>query len=95
MKQEKILHLYNGQAVSPFESVENVPSIDKTASVLVGRGEYDADVAKYIPGTLELAFQEWLHDIKKVEQVAHLSYKDKETINFQLLLDQKSLHKFK
>ena len=78
-----------------------MPSIDKTASDfdtarekvkklkrLVDRGEYDDDVARYIPGTLELAFQGMLDDIKTVEQVAHPSYKDKETFDFQLLLDK-------
>ena len=90
-----------GKTVSPFESVGNVPSIDKTASDfdtarkkvkqlkrLVDRGEYDADIARYIPGTLELAFQGMLDDIKTVEQVAHPSYKDKEAFDFQLLLDK-------
>ena len=84
-----------------FESVENVPSVDKTASDfdtarekvkklkrLVDRGEYDADVARYIPGMLELAFQGMLDDIELVEQVVHPSYKDKETFDFQLLFDK-------
>ena len=37
---------------------------------------------------LELAFQGMLDNIKTVEQVAHPSYKDKETIDFQLMLDK-------
>ena len=55
---------------------------------MVDHGEYDADVARCILGTLELAFQGMLDDIKVVEQVAHPSYKDKETFDFQLLLDK-------
>ena len=54
-------------------------------------GEYDADLARYIPGTLEIAFQGILDDIKTMEQVAHPSYKDLETFDFNLTLD-KNLH---
>ena len=84
-----------------FESVGNVRSIEKTASDfhiarekikklkrLVDSGEYDADVARYTPGTLELAFQGMLDVTKTTEQVGHPSYKDKETFDFQLLLDK-------
>ena len=78
-----------------------MPSIDKTASDfdnadtkvkklkrLAATGEYDADAARYIFGTLELAYQGMLDDIKTIEQPAHPSYKDLETFNFQLLLDK-------
>ena len=57
-----------GKTVPVFDSIGHVPSIDKTASDfdsakqkvsklkrLVDRGEYDSDVARYVPGTLELA----------------------------------------
>ena len=90
-----------GKNVSAFESVGHVPSIDKTDSDfekadtkvkklkrLVDTGEYDANIARYIPGTLELAYQGMLDDIKTTEQVAHPSYKDLETFDFQLLLDK-------
>ena len=43
---------------------------------LVRTGEYDADLARYIPGTLELAFQGMLDDIKTTEQIAHPSFKN-------------------
>ena len=101
MQREIGTNINLGKTVSPFESVGNVLSIDKTVpnfdtacqkvknlKRLVGRGEYDADVVRYIPGTLELAFQGILDDIKTVEQVAYPSYKDKETFDFQLLLDK-------
>ena len=52
-------------------------------------GEYDADIALYIPGTLDLVFQSMIDKISTIEQPAHLSYKDKETLDFQLLLDKK------
>ena len=90
-----------GKNVSAFESVGHVPSIDKTApdfekadtkvkklKRLIDTGEYDANIARYIPGTLELAYQGMLDDIKTIEQVAHPSYKDLETFDFQLLLDK-------
>ena len=67
-----------GKNVSAFESVGHVPSIDKIASDfekaytkvielkrLVYTGEYDANIARYIPGTLELAYQGMLDDIKE------------------------------
>ena len=55
---------------------------------LVDTGEYDANIAQYIPGTIELAYQGMLDDMKTREQLAHLSYKDLETFDFQLLLDK-------
>ena len=52
------------------------------------RAEYDAELARYIPGILELVYQGMLDDIKTVEQVAHQSYQGLETLDFQLLLDK-------
>ena len=90
-----------GKNVSAFESVGHVPSIDQTASDiekpdtkvkklkrLIDTGEYDFSIARYIPGTLELAYQRMLDDIKTIEQVAYPSYKYLETFDFQLLLDK-------
>ena len=90
-----------GKNTSAFESIGHVPSIDKTGSYfdkadtkvkklkrLIDTGEYDANTARYIPGTLELVYQGMLDDIKTIEQVAHPSYKDLETFDFQLLLDK-------
>ena len=90
-----------------------MPAIDKDASDfdkantkvsklkrLVRIGEYNADLARYIPGTLELAFQGMLDDIKTMEQVAHPSYKDLETFDFNLIfhknlyMNLNSLHFF-
>ena len=90
-----------GKNVSAFDSIGRVPAIDKNASDfdtankkvsklkrLVLTGEYDADLARYIPGTLDLAIQGMLDDIKMMEQVAHPSYKDLETFDFNLILDK-------
>ena len=51
-------------------------------------GKYDADLAKYIPGLLDLAIQRMLDDIDTREKVAHPSYKDKEQLDFQILLTE-------
>ena len=55
---------------------------------LVLTSEYDADLARYIPGNLELAFQGMLDDIKTIEQIAHPSCKDLETFDFNLIVDK-------
>ena len=51
-------------------------------------GKYDADLAKYIPGLLDLAIQGMLDDIDTREKVAYPSYKDKEQLDFQVLLNE-------
>ena len=53
---------------------------------LINLGKYDADLAKYIPGLTDLAIQGMLDDIDTREKVAHPSYKEKEQLNFQILL---------
>ena len=101
MQREIGIKVDIGKNVSALERVGHVPSIDKTASDfekadtkvkklkrLIDTSEYDANIAQYIPGTLELAYQGMLDDIKTIEQVAHPSYKDLETFDFQLLLDK-------
>ena len=55
---------------------------------LINMGKYDADLAKYIPGLLDLAIQGMLDDIDTREKVAHPSYKDKEQLDFQILLTE-------
>ena len=89
------------QTANPIESVGGSSAIDRTAldfdnaslkvkkiKKLINTGEYDADVARYIPGTLDLAFQGMICKISTIEQPAHLSYKDKEMLDFQLLHDK-------
>ena len=53
---------------------------------LINMGKYDADLAKYITGLMDLAIQGMLDDIDTREKVAHPSYKDKEQLDFQILL---------
>ena len=45
-----------------------------------------ADVAHYVPGTLDSIFQGMIKKISTTEQPAHLSYKDKENLGFEVIL---------
>ena len=53
---------------------------------LIQEGEYDANFAKYILGTLELVYQGMLEDIDTKEQPAHIPYKDMENLDSQIVL---------
>ena len=55
---------------------------------LIETGRYDKDLAKYIPGLLELAFQGMLEDIDTKEKTVHSIYKDMEQLDFQILLTE-------
>ena len=85
--------------LNPIDDAWRSSAIDRTTSNyndakekvqkirdLINMGKYDADLAKYIPGLLNLAIQSMLDDIDTREKVAHLSYKDKEQLDFQIIL---------
>ena len=55
---------------------------------LINIGKYDAGLAKYISGLMDLGMQGMLDDIDTREEVAHPSYKDKEQLDFQILLTE-------
>ena len=87
------------KTVSPFDSIGSSSAIDRTVSnflnaskkvqkikKLIKTGEYGADIAKYIPGMRELVYQGMLEDIDTREQPAHISYKDMENLEFEILL---------
>ena len=87
------------KTVSPFESIGRSSSIDRTAvnftnatekiqkiKRLIDTREDDADLAKYISGMLNLIFQGMIENINTKEQVAHISYKDMENLEFQIVL---------
>ena len=65
---------------------------------LINTGEYDTDLAKYSPGILDLIFQGMIENTDKKEQVAHISCKDMENLEFQIMLtnnyytNSKSMH---
>ena len=54
--------------------------------MLIKTREYDTDVACYIPGTIDLVFQGIVQKVSMTVQPAHPSYKDKETLDFELTL---------
>ena len=91
--------------------MEKSTAIEKTASDfdnanlkvkkirgLIECGIYDADIARYIPGMLDLIFQGIIEKIMATEQPVDSSYKDEEVLDFELILDNnfytnlKSLH---
>ena len=93
--------IFLGTTASPFDDVGNSSAIDRTASnytdanvkvkiirELISTGKYDADIAKYIPGILEMKFQGMLEDIDTREKVVHSSYKEMEDLYFQILLTE-------
>ena len=88
-----------GKTVCLFDTTGQSSYVDRTASNfistsekvqklkrLINTGEYNADIAKYIPGMLELTFQGMIENIDSKEQVAHISYKDMGTLEFQIML---------
>ena len=88
-----------GKTVSPFDSIISSSTIDRTAwnflntsekvqkiKNLIKTWEYDADIAKYIPRTLDLIYQGMIKDNDTKQKPAHISYKDMENLEFQVLL---------
>ena len=88
-----------GNTVSPLDGTGQSSSIDRTASNflnvsekvykikrLINTGEYDADLAKYISGMIELVYQGMIENIDTKEQVARIFYKDLGTLEFQIML---------
>ena len=47
---------------------------------------YDADIAKCILGILEFIYQGMTEDIDTKEKAAHISYKEIEQLDFQIML---------
>ena len=73
--------IFLGATVSPFDDVGNSFAINRTVSKekvkkireLISTGKYDVDIARYIPGILEMKVQGTLEDIDTREKVAHSS----------------------
>ena len=90
-----------GDTLNPIDDARWSTAIDRTTSNyndakekvqkirdLINMRKYDADLAKYIPGVTDLVIQRMLDDIDTREKVAHPSYKDKEQLDFQILLTE-------
>ena len=85
--------------VLSYESIGASTAIDRTApnylhvgekvqkiKKLISTGTDNADIAKFIPETLELVFQGMLEEKNTKEQSAHISYKDMESLDCQIML---------
>ena len=91
--------IHHGKTVSPFESIGDSKPIDRTVSGflhadqkvekikrLVNKGEYDKDVARYIPRVLNLMYQGILKNVKTRDKTAESPCKDMQNLEFHLLL---------
>ena len=90
-----------GKIVTPFDSIGKSKAINRTASNvdnangklqktkrLINKGEYYKDVSRYIPGTFDLMLQGMTENMTTKEQVADMSYRDMESLEFQTFLTQ-------
>ena len=90
MQREISDKVFLGDTVSPLDDIGRSSAIERTASnyndakekvkkirELISTGQYDEDIAKYIPNLLELKFQGMLEDIDTREQ-----------LDFQILLTE-------
>ena len=106
MQKDIVDDVHIGESVTPFQSTSKSTMVDKTASDfdnanlkvkkvgrLIEHKIYDVDIARYIPSTLDLVFHGMKEKIKTIEQIAHTTYKDKETLESDTV--QKLLHKSK
>ena len=91
MQREISNRVFLGETLNPYEDVRRSTAIGRTVSNyndakekvqkirdLIGTRKYDANLAKYIPGMLELVFQGMLEDIDTKEKTAHPSCKNME-----------------
>ena len=88
-----------GATDSPFHCIGESSAIYRTASSyedsrekvkqitqLISKGMNDADIARYIPGTLDLAYQGMIENIDTKKKTTHISYKGMEQLDFQIML---------
>ena len=99
MQREISNKVFLGNTVSPYDNAGQSSAIARTASnhndtkekvkkirELISLERHDEDIAKYIPGILELEFEGMLKNMDTGEKVAHPSYTDMEQLHFQILL---------
>ena len=53
---------------------------------MISTETYRANIARYIPGIFDLIYQGKIEDIETKEKTAHISYKDMEWLDFQIML---------
>ena len=101
MQREISDRIFLGETLNPYDDARRSTAIDRTASNyndakekvqkirdLIGTDKYDKNLAKYMPGLLELAFQGMTEDVDTKEKSAHPSCKDMEQLDFQILLTE-------
>ena len=100
-----------GSSVTHFRSVKKSSAVHKTVSDfdnanlkakkirrLLEWCIYHANIACYIPGTLDLVFQGMIEEMMTIEQPADAAHSNKEMLEFELIIDNnyytnvKSLH---
>ena len=83
-----------GDSVTPFQIIGKSPALDKTPSDfdnpnlkmkkirgLIQQGIYDTNIARYLPGTLNLVCQGMIEKIMTIEQPEDRAYSDKEVLD--------------
>ena len=85
MQREIGNEVHIGATVTPFSSIGKSSAIDRTAWNYEDSGE-KAGIASYIPRNLDLVYQEMIEVIDIKEKTAHISYKDMEQLDFQIML---------
>ena len=93
--------IFLGEILNLIDDAQASTVIDRTASNyndakekvqkirdLLGTRKYDENLAKCIPGLLELAFHGMIENIDTKEKAAHSFYKDMEQLDFQILLTE-------
>ena len=99
MQREIGNEVHIGATATAFSSIGKSSAIDRTASNYEDPGEkvekirqlistrtYDADIASYIPRNLDFVYQEMIEVIDIKEKTVHISYKDMEQLDFQIML---------
>ena len=95
-----------GKTVSPYDSIGASSTIVRTGSnytdagdevrkirKLIETGTYDNDIARHIPGTLDLVFQGMLEDIDKKRTTRALFIQGHGEPRFSNSADRQLLHK--
>ena len=73
--------------IKQLRGFDNANFKAKNIRRLIKHGIYDTNIVQYIPGTLDVVFQGIINKIMAIEQPADPSYKDKQVLDFELILD--------
>ena len=107
MQREISNNVKIGNLVTPFQNVEKSPTFNNSSSDfdnanlkvkkkirrLIEYRIYNADIARYIPGMLDLVFRGMIEKTMRIEQPTGTV--DKEVLDFELILDNNYYTNFK